>query len=278
MKLGGSPTTIRNEFDLFLVSFLSLFLEILLIRWIGTEIRVFAYFANLTLVTCFFGLGAGYASRRIRIRLVQSVWLLVLLCVLAHPALDFLGFRKISESVAAEDINIWEIPNLATVSRLYGFGCMGVILLIIAAIFIPFGNLLGDYFDQAPRRIRAYSINLAGSLAGIWLFALLGYLHTPPVIWFGVAGILYLWLVRSKPVTTVAGIITLGILLITSMPTEGEAVWSSYQKLVLMPLATTARAPLYRIEVNNTFYQYATDFSDKSLDDSPVPLPAEERP
>src|SRR5579862_8565104 len=44
---------------LFLVSFASLYIEILLIRWIGTEVRLFAYFQNLTLVACFLGFGLG---------------------------------------------------------------------------------------------------------------------------------------------------------------------------------------------------------------------------
>ena len=31
----------------------------MLIRWVGTEIRVFAYFQNLTLIACFLGFGVG---------------------------------------------------------------------------------------------------------------------------------------------------------------------------------------------------------------------------
>ena len=36
-----------------------LFLELLLIRWISTEIRIFAYLQNTVLVVCFLGLGMG---------------------------------------------------------------------------------------------------------------------------------------------------------------------------------------------------------------------------
>ena len=50
---------------LFLISVLSLFLELLVIRWISSEIRIFAYFKNLVLTACFLGLGLGcYFSRR----------------------------------------------------------------------------------------------------------------------------------------------------------------------------------------------------------------------
>ena len=44
---------------LFLISVVGLFLELLLIRWITTEIRIFAYLQNTVLVVCFLGLGMG---------------------------------------------------------------------------------------------------------------------------------------------------------------------------------------------------------------------------
>ena len=50
---------------IFLISVLGLFLEMLLIRWIGTEVRIFAYLQNTILVACFLGLGLGsFTSRR----------------------------------------------------------------------------------------------------------------------------------------------------------------------------------------------------------------------
>src|ERR1700739_4203122 len=66
-----SPFSLESEprerifFPLFLVSFAALYIEILLIRWSGTEIRVFAYFQNLSLIACFLGFGLGcYQSAR----------------------------------------------------------------------------------------------------------------------------------------------------------------------------------------------------------------------
>jgi len=50
---------LRCDMEIFFVSALILYLELVLIRWIGTEIRVFAYLGNLILVVCFFGVGLG---------------------------------------------------------------------------------------------------------------------------------------------------------------------------------------------------------------------------
>ena len=36
--------------SLFLASFATLYIEIMMIRWIGTEVRIFAYFQNLALI------------------------------------------------------------------------------------------------------------------------------------------------------------------------------------------------------------------------------------
>src|SRR5438128_7468035 len=49
----------NRTWALFLVSVLGLLLELLLIRWISTEIRIFAYLQNTVLVVCFLGLGMG---------------------------------------------------------------------------------------------------------------------------------------------------------------------------------------------------------------------------
>ena len=62
---------------LFLISVLGLFLELLLIRWISTEIRIFAYLQNTVLVVCFLGLGMGCWDSRRAVRpsrLADSAW------------------------------------------------------------------------------------------------------------------------------------------------------------------------------------------------------------
>ena len=52
--------------EVFGLSVLVLFLEMLLIRWIATEIRVFSYIQNGVLVAAFLGLGLGALALRRR--------------------------------------------------------------------------------------------------------------------------------------------------------------------------------------------------------------------
>src|SRR4026207_2037076 len=51
---------------LFGLSFLSLFLELMVIRWVPGSIRLVAYYANLMLISSFLGIGLGsmLAGRR----------------------------------------------------------------------------------------------------------------------------------------------------------------------------------------------------------------------
>jgi hypothetical protein len=50
----------KNSLDLFLISFISLFLELAIIRWLSSEVRIFAYFKNLPLMAAFLGFGTGF--------------------------------------------------------------------------------------------------------------------------------------------------------------------------------------------------------------------------
>lgn len=275
------PRLLPGEFDFFLVSLFSLYLEILLIRWVGTEIRIFSYFSNLVLVVCFFGLGVGYASNRLRLSLPHMAWLLAILFAITHPALErWFGFRSISEAVASGDLNTWMAPQVNLSQRALGFLRLAVVLVLIALIFVPFGRVLGAYFEGAAARIRAYSVNVAGSIAGIWLFAVLSFAEIGPVGWFCVAGALLLLPLRREPraLAVAAGGAACGLLaLATSWPADGRTLWSAYQKLTLRDLSLDGTRA-HVLEVNNTLYQFVLDLSNATLDRATRALPPAERP
>ena len=64
-----------EDINLFLISFLILFLEIAIVRWISTEIRIFAYLNNLVLLACFLGIGLGcyFSDRKVCLSLSISM-------------------------------------------------------------------------------------------------------------------------------------------------------------------------------------------------------------
>src|SRR2546423_218014 len=57
VTLGGG--TSRSGWQLFMLSFAALFLELMVIRWVPSTMRFVAYYANLMLISSFLGLGIG---------------------------------------------------------------------------------------------------------------------------------------------------------------------------------------------------------------------------
>src|SRR5882757_1137828 len=54
-----APGRIPPKWQMFILSFTSLFLELMVIRWVPSQVRLVAYYANLMLVSSFLGLGIG---------------------------------------------------------------------------------------------------------------------------------------------------------------------------------------------------------------------------
>ena len=69
-----------------------------------------------------------------------------------------------------------------------GLALTFLLMLLIWEMFVPIGRMLGRLLEDHPRTVWAYSLNIAGSLTGIWLFVLLSAMYAPPVVWFLVAG------------------------------------------------------------------------------------------
>lgn len=72
--------------ELFCLSFLALFLELMLIRWAPAVVRLVAYYANLILISSFLGLGLGAIVGKKRrslfswlpaVLLINVLWLLI---------------------------------------------------------------------------------------------------------------------------------------------------------------------------------------------------------
>src|SRR5437763_15855319 len=99
--------------QLALVSLLGLFLELLMIRWISSEIRIFAYFKNCVLIACFLGFGVGCSICRKRINVaVTIVPLLMLTLIVAMP---WHGMKDLISELptwigSSSEVQVWGVP------------------------------------------------------------------------------------------------------------------------------------------------------------------------
>lgn len=249
--------------NLLLASIWSLFLEIWLIRWISTEIRIFAYINNLVLLSCYLGLGAGYALPQKKARLWISFLALTVLVISVHAW----PFTMITELISSfSDTVIWfktgTQSSVTTVTQ--GIVLTIFIFLLIATVFFPIGQYLGDLFNSSRNTVIAYSINIFGSIIGIWVFSLLSFASAPPFFWFVVGSIPPVFLLTGDRLNKIC----LGLMIVfcaTMMSITSNNVsftrWTPYQKLTIWPNSINGLTNGFRVNVNNVGYMGLLDLS-----------------
>ncbi len=60
---------------------------------------------------------------------------------------------------------------------------LAAVFVLTALAFLPLGQLCGSLMNRLPK-LRAYGLNLLGSLLGVGVMFALGMLWTPPLTWF----------------------------------------------------------------------------------------------
>lgn len=286
-----APLPLVSGSLLFLVSVVGLFLELMLIRWIGCELPIFGFLQNAVLVVCFLGIGLGCWTCRQPFRLRDILMPLLLLVLLLAVIVTLLGLGKYSPIVAffawgqTQSLGEWLGPEPGPVLFWMGLEVLLLfgVLLLIWDLFVPIGRLLGRLMDDHPHTIQAYSINIAGSLAGIWLFVLLSVFYLPPFAWLAVVAVLLallFWCLNLLHVVDgllLAAILGLGWLA-SRPPGALETYWSPYQKLTLeLPDEKDryGRVGEYIVKVNNGPYQGLLDLSAERVRQRPELFPPE---
>lgn len=263
----------KRTWAIFLISVLGLFLEMLLIRWIGTEIRIFSYLQNTILVACFLGLGIGCFTSRQAINLRQSlVSLTFLLILMAIPiSRSILGYASEFLSVLGDMVIWWGINTPDLISQIL-FVILGLVityalLIVIVDIFVPIGRLLARLMDEHPNTIWAYSVNIAGSLVGTWLFVLMSFLYQPPFTWFVVlSGLMLIFVIWSQRDKRISLALLVAVVILSwfagQVPGALDVIWSPYQKLVVEKIIQQPSVDGYHVTVNNITYQAILDLSE----------------
>lgn len=271
---------------LVLASFLTLFAELALIRWIGTEVRIFAYVKNLALLLCFLGFGLGCALARYLVRWWSSVMaLLGLVMAVRSPWHAGQAFESLSQALGgAQDIQIWATgavrhwPDFLAAAAI-----AGVLLLLITYAFIPLGQTVSAQLELAARPLQGYSWNLAASLAGILAFFAVCWFSLPPGVW--VAGIFLgfgLLQDQARRGILIASVAIPAALLLHDVSTPLHySFWTPYQQIEVSRLNfSDGEFAEAIVEVNHTGYQFMVNLSNAFLERHPGLLqePVDENP
>src|ERR1700751_5918103 len=173
----------RSFLRIFGISMAALYFEILIIRYIGTEIRIFAYLKNVTLLAGFCGIGTGMVLATIPRRLGKWIpWLFALLFLPARYSqllgLTHLGFSSSDNPIWGTMKSQWP-PLLVKVVFVV---VLAALFSVMMGFFIFIGGLIGSELKQC-KQLAGYSANLAASLAGMLLFTALSFYNAAPTVW-----------------------------------------------------------------------------------------------
>ena len=238
----GGGTLLPLPLQLFMLSFLMLFVELALIRWSGALVIYLSYFSNFVLLGSFLGIGIGFLRARSRVNLFPwspVALALLILFVRAFPVevirsghqLLFFGSGTFHASGP---------PTWVT---------LPVVFLAVAAVMATIGEGVARTFVRF-RPLDAYRLDIAGSIAGIAAFSLLSFLDAKPVVWALIVALVMLLLFgRRVGLLQVTAVVAL-VMLLWSESLSSTDIWSPYYRI-----SYTKAGDQYAVNVNGIPHQ-----------------------
>jgi hypothetical protein len=261
-----------------LASAAALYVEMVMVRWHATCFHAFAIFKNVSLLSCFLGLGIGFGlSGRRRVGLAGFLILLALQTLL-FGLLSCTNLGGRSFNPVGEQFIMGSAPAAwSWLTAVEGNAFLVVIFVLNAWMFIPLGHLAGRLMAGLPR-VESYSLNLLGSLAGIGLFFALSLLWAGPEIWLGVAVLFVVPFLAGRRLAALgAGCVAVMLLalgVIAGAP--GRTYYSPYQ-VITYRLPEPERGRTFpTLRVNHCYYQEIFDASDAAAAVNPASAHAAE--
>jgi SAM-dependent methyltransferase len=262
---GSAGWSARALLPLFLASFVALYFELIVIRYLSTEIRVFAYLKNLALIACFFGIGLGMildrppkALKRLFPWIAAALFLLMTFASvlkLTHLPIPTFDYFVFSEGIGVPGIN-WLVLFILILA--YIVPVISIMSLVVG-FFAVLGGLVGERLKPFPS-LKGYGVNLAGSLAGILVFTLLSILGLSPVLWVSLGFLLLVPFFLSQ--RWVLAVFAL-IVCIMAIP-QPHTYWSPYYRITLTEVSPPQgwpRPAAYFVDVNHDYHQKMLDLS-----------------
>jgi len=268
----------KDALELFLISLLALFLELAVIRWLSTEVRIFAYFKNLPLMAAFLGFGVGcFLHRHSEILFYRwfprlCVYLLLIIALAPMVGITHVIFVDPRQffilGAGLGDHAENSAPSvLQTLKALSVIVCLYI---LVMAVFTALCSKLGELLNRH-KPLVGYSINVLGSLCGVVLFSLVSFIHWPPAAWLIIVYLMVIYFHLGKPRS---GWVSMYFLLALGT-TFGAGLlypahWSPYYKISVKP-ALGFNAPVYHVFVNYDGFQmiqpFASQFTDRLPND-----------
>ncbi len=252
---------------LVLGSALMLFLELALIRWLGSNVVHLSYFSNFVLLGSFLGIGLGFLIARRTWSVLPAapviLAVLVIATFLAPVTIDRAGDQIIYfTSLSTSGPPAWLVLPL--------------IFILVAAVLAGPAEVVGRCFADL-RPLTAYRWDLIGSLIGIGSFTLMSFLQAPSVVW-GVLVTTSFVVLIGKWQRYLAGFAGAAMVLVLLLETTTPGIsWSPYYKIRTADYVH-AGVPLTDISVNGVPHQIMRPAAQRLLEEPQYGLPYERTP
>lgn len=224
------------------LSFLMLFVELALIRWLGANVIYLSYFSNLVLLGSFLGIGLGFLWSN---RSARSLYM-------AAPVLVgalVLYVREFPVPLQVETKGLVFFTTIKPASSVPREVVLSILFAAVALVLATIGNGVARTFAKF-EPLDAYKWDLVGSVLGIATFSALSFLGARPVVWGVIIALVFLTtLPLRRPLALGAlalGLVLLFVPLISEMndaskvakkvpagvhPNDAGVIWSPYYKL-----------------------------------------------
>ena len=262
---GTSPSRsgrLRALIELFLISFMILFLELACIRWLGSTVMFLTFFTNIVLMACFLGVSVGCLAASRSWSWINALAPLAFLTA-ASACGSLWAYNVFSQVVV--DVGSQQSPQLiyfGTDGRVQDPTKWAVPIEVLAAyffvlvalMFVGPGQELGRRFAAIDNRLLAYTADILGSLAGIVVFGVVSVFRVPAWVWFLIALVIGVSFVpRRRLIHGVVGLAVLAVVGLADWPRDAlgvptEVIWSPYYQVRFKPRYLS-------IDVNNLGHQ-----------------------
>lgn len=241
-----------------LASALGLYLELTVIRVHSSYFQLFAYFKNVSLFSCFLGLGIGYA---IGVTRPLTTPLVIPFLAAQVAFMHVYRFSLLSE-LLQNPISEHPTMGLGTGSIghvLIAYGFLALIFSFNALCFVPLGHLTSRLMMRTEKLI-SYGWNLIGSIVGVLLFSLVAFMWTPPTVWIIIAAVGLMVFLRKDMLALLPSLVAVTFLVVLlAKPSRLNEfdVYSPYQILTLHMTQDNSVS----INTSNVYYQKMLDLS-----------------
>ncbi len=255
---------------LFILGFITLFAELMFIRFLSAYVWNLGYFPNFVLIFVFVGIGIGFIFHRylgpkqseLAFAFVPIIiFVFALLTIIFKPLVP--GFTQdsgLGTLNTGGEIFLFPLPRNKLGSWL-GIGVFPILAVFVITIFALLAQQTAKVFSQL-KPLQAYSWDIAGSCVGIVAFMLFGFLKIPAQWWFWILFIVVLPLFDLRNRIQMVAFIVSGvcatfvhIALLFSTSIYEDSKWSPYQQVTIAKFVDNSNISSYQVSVNGIAHQ-----------------------